>query len=309
MIKKAAVLAAVIGLTAVFYGCSRDDLSASGSDETAADAAAAYYTEDFSYVLYDADGAQAAEITGVQKEHKTEYSVPTEIDGIPVTAIGNNAFIYAPVVGLILPDTLAVIGNGAFYNCAALTSVKIPGSVSVIDDYAFYFCTMLRDVVIPKNCTEIGGLAFYGTPWFESLHAEFEIHGDGNLIDYNGAGGKVIIPSGVKRISSAFYGSTAVTSVILPDSVIKIGSAAFDGCTSLVSAEIPESVTDIGDSAFFGCTALKSLIIPPKVTHIGIHAFDGCDVLTLFCYAGSYAEEYAESNGIGCRIISESGNQ
>jgi len=304
MIRRSAVFAAAIFLTAVFFGCGRNDAPIAAAGETAP-----YYTEDFSYVLYEADGAPAVEITGVVQEHKTEYIVPPEIDGVPVTAIGSDAFIYAPVAGLILPDTLAVIGNGAFYNCAALTSVKIPGSVSVIDDYAFYFCTMLRDVSIPKNCADIGGLAFYGTPWFESLHAEFEIHGDGNLIDYNGGGGKVVIPPGVKRISSAFYRNTSVTSVTLPDTVIKIGSAAFDGCISLVSAEIPESITVIGDSAFYGCAALKSLTIPAGVTHIGVNTFDGCGTLTLFCHAGSYAAEYAGSNGIGCRIINESGNQ
>lgn len=302
MNRRAAVFTAALLMTVIFYGCGRDD-GITGDTTYVAYETAPYYTEDFSYMLYGAAGASIIEITGVQKEHQTEYTVPAEIDGVPVTAIGVNAFIYAPVVNLILPDTLAVIKNGAFYNCAALTSVKIPGNVAVIEDYAFYCCTMLKGVSIPSSTTEIGGLAFYGTPWFESLNAEFEVFGDSILIDYNGAGGKVIIPSSVKNISSAFYQNTKVTSVILPDSALKIGSAAFDGCTSLTSVVMTEGVYYIGDSAFYGCIALNSLIIPASVTHIGINAFDGCESLILSCYTGSYAAEYAESNGLGYQVI------
>lgn len=302
MRRHAAVFAAAILMTAVFYGCGRND-GITGDTTAVIYETAPYYTEDFSYMLYGTAEASNIEITGVQKEHQTEYTVPAEIDGVPVTVIGVNAFIYAPVVNLILPDTLAVIKNGAFYNCAALTSVKIPVNVAVIEDYAFYCCTMLKEVSIPLNCTDIEGLAFYGTPWFESLNAEFESFGDSILIDYNGTGGKVIIPSGIKNLSSAFYQNTSVTSVILPDTAVKIGNAAFDGCTSLTSAKMTESVTSIGDSAFYGCTALKSLTIPTAVTYIGVNAFDGCDSLILSCYPGSYAAEYAESNGLGYQII------
>ncbi|MHB1153826.1 MAG: leucine-rich repeat domain-containing protein [Eubacteriales bacterium] len=302
MNRRAAVFAAVLLMTAALYGCVHDD-GITEDTTTFTDETAPYYTEDFSYMLHVAAGVSNIEITGIQKEHQTGYTVPAEIDGVPVTAIGENAFIYAPVVQLILPNTLEVIKNGAFYNCAALTSVKIPENVAVIEDYAFYCCTMLKEVSVPLNCADIGGLAFFGTPWFESLNAEFESFGDGILIDYNGAGGNVIIPSGIKNLSSAFYQNTQVTSVILPSTAVKIGNAAFNGCTSLTSAEMTESVTYIGDSAFYGCTALKSLTIPAAVTYIGVNAFNGCDSLILSCYPGSYAAEYAESNGLGYQII------
>ncbi len=46
MSRKAAVFAAGLGLTAVFFGCSRDDAAPAVSG-----AEAAFNTEDFSYVL------------------------------------------------------------------------------------------------------------------------------------------------------------------------------------------------------------------------------------------------------------------
>ena len=56
--------------------------------------------------------------------------------------------------------TVTKIGEGAFYNCSALTSVTIPNSVTSIGDYAFRNCTSLTSVTIPNNVTSIGSYAF-----------------------------------------------------------------------------------------------------------------------------------------------------
>ena len=51
--------------------------------------------------------------------------------------------------------------------------------------------------------------------------------------------------------------------------------------------------------AFFGCAGLSSVVIPDSVTSIGDEAFVLCDNLTRFMVTeGSYAEQYAEENGI-----------
>lgn len=300
MKKYAAVF--LVLLISLLSGCGR-----AGAENGEANAAetAPLQTEDLSYVIVNSPLKQSIEITGVLREYQTEYAVPAEIDGIIVTSIGRNAFMYAPVDSLILPNTLSIIKNGAFYNCAALTSVKIPDNVAVIEEYAFYCCSMLQHVSVSPDCTDIGGLAFYGTPWFESLSREFEIFGDGILIDYNGAGEKVAIPTGVKNISSAFYQNKAITSVIFPDTVQKIGSGAFDGCVFLTYAKLSDGISYIGDSAFNGCSSLKTLFVPSTVNYIGFHAFNGCDSLVLFCYPDSYAAQYAETNKLSYELIDE----
>jgi hypothetical protein len=77
----------------------------------------------------------------------------------------------------------------------------------------------------------------------------------------------------------AFWGDD-LESIIIPNSITKIGIGAFRNCPKLTSVTIPNSVTIIDSRAFLNCSNLTSIKIPNSVTGIGIHAFNGCSNLT-----------------------------
>ena len=54
---------------------------------------------------------------------------------------------------------------------------------------------------------------------------------------------------------------TALSTIIIPNSVISIGDWAFESCIGLTSIIIPISVTSIGFNAFYGCSGLTSIIV------------------------------------------------
>ena len=92
---------------------------------------------------------------------------------------------------------------------------------------------------------------------------------------------EVTIPNSVTTIGSwAFTSCTRLTEVTIPNSVTTIGDEAFSLCNGLKTVTIGNSVTTIGDGAFLGCTGLTEVTIPNSVTTIGSGAFNGCSGLT-----------------------------
>ena len=72
--------------------------------------------------------------------------------------------------------------------------------------------------------------------------------------------------------------STAITSIVLPDSLTNIAPMAFSGCTALTAVTLPDSLTTVGMQAFNGCTALENVSLG-NVKKIANNAFSGCVAL------------------------------
>lgn len=109
--------------------------------------------------------------------------------------------------------------------------------------------------------------------------SDFQIE-NGELVEYTGKGGNVVIPDSVTSIGNgAFWRCSSLTSITLLESVTSIGDSAFGVCSRLRSITLPDSVTSIGYMAFTECSSLTSITIPDSVTSIGDEAFDGCSSL------------------------------
>lgn len=74
------------------------------------------------------------------------------------------------------------------------------------------------------------------------------------------------------------------TNILIPSEingypVVWIGSGAFYGSTSIKTVSIPNSVIAIYESAFYNCSALKSVTIPKSIKYISQTAFGFCHSL------------------------------
>ena len=154
-----------------------------------------------------------------------------------------------------IPQGVKAIGRSAFFINKTITSVVIPEGVTSIGYSAFAECTNLSDVTLPKSITEVSCRAFANTPWVAG-QGEFVIL-CGVLLKYNGPGGAVTIPGGVKVIDAAAFNNSPVTSVTIPEGVTAIWGnyvwgGAFSGSRSLTAVSIPKSLTGFGPCVFTG---------------------------------------------------------
>jgi len=116
----------------------------------------------------------------------------------------------------------------------------------------------------------------------------YELSEDGQSYRIMGIGSfegeKLIIPEQyegkpVTEIYVSAFSATGLVSVVIPESITKIGAMAFSECTSLVEINIPNSVKTLNHGLFSGCTSLKTVTLPESVDEVGQSIFSGCSSL------------------------------
>lgn len=176
-----------------------------------------------------------------------------------------------------IPSGTTKIGDSAFKDCTALSSVTIPNSVTSIGSSAFSNCSSLTSVTIPNSVTEIGNYVFSNCSGLTSVE----------------------IPNSVTSIGMHIFSyCSKLTAVEIPNSVTSIGDSAFRYCTSLTSVNIPNSVTLIKSYAFKDCSGLTSITIqattPP--TLVNNNAFQNTNDCPIYVPAESVDAYKAATN-------------
>jgi hypothetical protein len=86
--------------------------------------------------------------------------IPNSITGLPVTSVGEEAFLFTGLTSVDIPLTVTSIGDYAFYACSNLTGITIPNSVASIGDGVFTYCYSMTNVAVGNGVTNIGDEAF-----------------------------------------------------------------------------------------------------------------------------------------------------
>jgi hypothetical protein len=212
-----------------------------------------------------------------------------------VTNIGNSAFydcmdLYSVAIG----NGVISIGESAFsgedsdfgyyeYSIGCpLTSVTIPDSVVIIGAGAFYGCNSLTNVIFGNSVASIGISAFSG---------EWNTYDGDNPPDSVPKGcplTSVTIPNSVTNIESdAFFGCTSLTNITIGSGVTVLGYDVFQFCSSLASVTIPITVTGLVYSAFANCSGLKAVYFEGNAPGADSTVFQGDNNVTVYYLPGT----------------------
>ena len=210
-------------------------------------------------------------------------TLPYEMNGFPVTAIGEGAFRNSTkLTSVVVPAGVTTIGSSAFEGCTALTDITLPVGVQTVGDRAFASCSALKEVVLPVGVTGVGASVFSDCTSLTGVRIPSGVVSIGYRAFYRCTSlTSVTLPASVKTISNcAFQGCRALETLVLPSGVTSIGDWAFYQCTALSGITIPSGVAKIGPKTFFACSSLKSVDLPSGLTGISESAFEGCSALT-----------------------------
>ncbi len=159
-------------------------------------------------------------------------------------------------------DNITKIGENAFNQCTALTTIKLPAELKTIDAQAFRTCINLATVDYGTKVETIGDGAF----WYTRALKKFFFKGS------------------VKTLGADAFRESGLTCVHLKGDMT-IGKEAFMDCKSLKYVEFPatssatQPLTYVAESMFAGCTSLPFITLPSTVTEIKANAFNGCSSL------------------------------
>ena len=159
------------------------------------------------------------------------------------------------------------IWNSAFSDCRELTSVTISDTIRAIGSRVFYGCSKLPMLSIPASVEFID----YGIAQGCSSMTKIEVAED-----------------------NEYYCS--VDGVLFSKDMTEL--LAYPAAKTGSTYTVPDTVVDIYPYAFAYCKNLTSVTIPASVVKSGEDLFNNCDSITIRGEEGSYAQSYAQENGI-----------
>lgn len=113
-------------------------------------------------------------VKGIGTCTDSEIVIPSSFDGVTVTKIDYKAFSYSSITSIILPDSVAIIEEKAFYDCSSLEYIHFGNNLDTIGKQAFTKCDNIKEITLPTSlqniedrafsyCTNLNKILFLGT--------------------------------------------------------------------------------------------------------------------------------------------------
>ncbi len=201
-----------------------------------------YSKGSLNYIILDDNTLKITKYHGEEKN----YTIPSEINGKPVTVIGRYAFLQADKLQkLVIPGSIKEIEDQGIDECYALKTVIInKGKLKNISNTSIENCHKLQSVSIPNNVESVGSLlgcrelkefsVDASNPYICSIDGVVFSKDKTTLIKY--PQGKIVdeyvIPSTVRIVSDWAFYDADLPKVFVPKTVETLKETAFGYCSA-----------------------------------------------------------------------------
>lgn len=173
-----------------------------------------------------------------------------------------------------------IVGN---YN-PSVESVIFEGDNTQVA-FAFHDGNPLEEIRLPANITQFGKTTWHGASSFSNCKTLKSVilpekleEIPASLFEGCSAITTLVIPNTVTKIGTEAFSESGLTQITLPESLTTIEASAFNK-TKLETITIPEKVTAIPSGCFSLCENLREVILPNTLTTISQNAFEDCPIL------------------------------
>ena len=120
---------------------------------------------DFDYEIYE-----GRTIITKYNGKASNVEIPAEVEGVPVCEIGFYCFeANYQLESVTLPESVDIIGEGAFMDCGSLSQINIPANLKEVQRGAFVGCVSIPEMTLPATVTRVQEEAFTACEGMTSL--------------------------------------------------------------------------------------------------------------------------------------------
>lgn len=203
----------------------------------------------------------------------TDLTIPETVE-----TIGSLAFDAAGLRSIVVPNSVTLLGTGAFRSCENLESAILPENLTAIPDGLFHGCTNLSTIQIPSSVTSIKQNAFQYCRKLSMVYFSNQLKNIEECAFYECGLKEIELPEGLETIGKEAFRYSQLERVNLPSSLVSIGDYCFPSLWS-IGFNTLDNLETIGTNAFQG---LARFTIGSAVKEISDRAFgDNLKMLTL----------------------------
>ena len=259
------------------------------------------------------------EVLGKKAFYRCQYLKSFDFGGNDkLKEIKHSTFFYNYLLeSIVIPNSVEIIEDIAFYDCRALKSVIMPDSIYCVYEDVFWNCSNLEylekdglsylssktndyiylaDIVDHERTsyTIQDGAKIIGYRAFENVYNGVSIEIPNSIVNFTETGINSLaklnynVKNGLKYLGNKdnpylfLIGAEDkfTANAVIDDNCKFIGDKAFYGNSLLTSVNMPKNLQVVGSCAFWECRILESdLVFPSTLTRIGQGAFRNCSRL------------------------------